>query len=68
MQWLTPRDLCTPQMLEKGPMCFAVSFVGQSLSPRCLIALSMVDVTVRRERRWTAACATPARELVRSAR
>jgi hypothetical protein len=28
----------------------------------------VVDITVRRERRWTSAGATPARELVRSTR
>jgi hypothetical protein len=29
---------------------------------------AVVDVIVRRERRWTSASATPARELVRSTR
>ena len=33
-----------------------------------LIASIVVGVTVRRERRWTSAGATPARELVRSTR
>jgi predicted PurR-regulated permease PerM len=33
-----------------------------------LPALVVIAVTVRRERRWTTAGATPARELVRSTR
>jgi hypothetical protein len=33
-----------------------------------LLDHALIDVTVRRERRWTSAGATPARELVRSTR
>ena len=43
----------------------AIPVIGEEIAGE---PQSLVGVTVRRERRWTSAGATPARELVRSTR